>query len=167
MNHEGWEPRLLDHRYVFAAFDGINRFYVPVERADLVDSLAYPISVLDRYEPIDVVAERFRAMQEVEQHRVRLKRENDALRTELATLGQHARQLELENANLAAELSAMRATLAAELSAMRATLSWRVTRPLRALRSAQLRRRRAAASAGARKSFVDARPPRTPAAAGL
>ena len=49
-NHEDWESLLVDHGYVFAAFDGINRFYVPVEHVELIDTLAYPMSVLDRYE---------------------------------------------------------------------------------------------------------------------
>ena len=48
-SHEEWEPLLLDRGYVFAAFDGINRFYVPSEHAELVDTLAYPMSILDRY----------------------------------------------------------------------------------------------------------------------
>jgi FkbM family methyltransferase len=48
--HDEWESLLVDADYVFAAFDGINRFYVPVEHEDLVPALAYPISPLDRYE---------------------------------------------------------------------------------------------------------------------
>ena len=45
-----WEPLLTEHGYLFAAFDGLNRFYVPLERRIIIDPLAYPISVLDRYE---------------------------------------------------------------------------------------------------------------------
>jgi FkbM family methyltransferase len=48
--HEEWESLLFDADYVFAAFDGINRFYAPVEHEDLVPALAYPISALDRFE---------------------------------------------------------------------------------------------------------------------
>lgn len=48
--HDEWESLLLEADYVLAAFDGINRFYVPVEHEDAVPTLAYPISSLDRYE---------------------------------------------------------------------------------------------------------------------
>jgi hypothetical protein len=33
----GWEPRLRDHRYRFAFFDGLNRFYVAEEEAALIE----------------------------------------------------------------------------------------------------------------------------------
>jgi FkbM family methyltransferase len=54
--HDRWEHLLRDADYVPAAFDGVNRFYVPVEHEDLVPALAYPISALDRYESHGLVA---------------------------------------------------------------------------------------------------------------
>jgi FkbM family methyltransferase len=48
-SHEAWEPIVLDAHYVFAAFDGLNRFYVDRAREDLVPALAYPICVLDDF----------------------------------------------------------------------------------------------------------------------
>ena len=47
--HEAWEHILLDAEYEFAAFDGINRFYVDRDHHDLIPALAYPISALDRF----------------------------------------------------------------------------------------------------------------------
>jgi FkbM family methyltransferase len=47
--HENWENVLLDAGYQFAAFDGINRFYVDHSHEDLIPILAYPISALDRF----------------------------------------------------------------------------------------------------------------------
>ena len=47
--HDAWEHILLDAEYEFAAFDGINRFYVDRDHHDLVRALAYPISALDRF----------------------------------------------------------------------------------------------------------------------
>jgi FkbM family methyltransferase len=47
--HEDWEYILLDAGYRFAAFDGINRFYVEERHADLVPDLAYPVSALDQF----------------------------------------------------------------------------------------------------------------------
>ena len=48
--HEAWEHILLDAEYEFAAFDGINRFYVDRDHHDLIPALAYPISALDRFD---------------------------------------------------------------------------------------------------------------------
>jgi FkbM family methyltransferase len=47
--HETWENVLLDAGYQFAAFDGINRFYVDESHEHLIPILAYPISALDRF----------------------------------------------------------------------------------------------------------------------
>jgi FkbM family methyltransferase len=49
--HERWESILTDAGYRFAAFDGINRFYVADGYDHLIPSLAYPISALDRFVP--------------------------------------------------------------------------------------------------------------------
>lgn len=38
--HEKWEHVLSQNRYVFARFDGLNRYYVAVEHADLAGALA-------------------------------------------------------------------------------------------------------------------------------
>lgn len=35
--HQGWEPLLLGHRYLFAWFDGLNRYYVREEDRALAD----------------------------------------------------------------------------------------------------------------------------------
>lgn len=47
--HADWEPLVLRAGYVLAAFDGINRFYVPRESSSWCDVLAYPMSPLDRF----------------------------------------------------------------------------------------------------------------------
>ena len=54
-SHEDWEPFLLEHGYLFAAFNGVNRFYL---RDDLRDRLACferPVNVLDQYTTAEVV----------------------------------------------------------------------------------------------------------------
>ena len=128
-NHEDWEPLLVDRGYLFAAFDGINRLYVPVERAELIEPLAYPMSVLDRYEPADAVGRRFRRQQALE-------RQADLLARENAGHVERIRQLEAEKARLA---GAVNVDALARLDELQRTTSWRVTRPLRAVRRAQLR----------------------------
>lgn len=49
--HDEWEHILLDAEYEFAAFDGINRFYVHRAHRELAEALAYPVSALDRFVP--------------------------------------------------------------------------------------------------------------------
>jgi FkbM family methyltransferase len=56
--HAEWEPMLLAADYVFVVADGINRFYVPREEMSaLGETLARPVSWLDRYEPFEYVQE--------------------------------------------------------------------------------------------------------------
>jgi FkbM family methyltransferase len=47
--HDEWEYILLEADYRYAAFDGINRFYVRSEDADLAKALAIPVNFLDGY----------------------------------------------------------------------------------------------------------------------
>jgi len=47
--HEQWEHLLLAADYDFAIFDGLNRFYVAREHAELGERLAFPVCVMDDY----------------------------------------------------------------------------------------------------------------------
>jgi FkbM family methyltransferase len=47
--HEGWEYLLIEKRYELAYFDGLNRFYVAREHADLKPLLSIPPNVFDDY----------------------------------------------------------------------------------------------------------------------
>lgn len=49
--HEAWEPLLLEVDYVFAFFDGLNRYYLRKEDAHLAERLAVPVNVFDRFTP--------------------------------------------------------------------------------------------------------------------
>jgi FkbM family methyltransferase len=49
LSHEGWEPGVLAAGYHFAAFDGLNRYYVRDEDAALLPKFAAPVNVLDDY----------------------------------------------------------------------------------------------------------------------
>ncbi len=46
--HHGWEPILLEHGYEFCFFDGLNRYYVASEHADLRPALSFPPGVFDQ-----------------------------------------------------------------------------------------------------------------------
>lgn len=48
---ENWEYILLENKYTFACFDGLNRFYVRSEDEHLAEQLKYPVNVLDNYMP--------------------------------------------------------------------------------------------------------------------
>lgn len=46
---ESWEPLLLSSGYLFAIFDGVNRFYVREEDRPLLPALAVPVNVSDNF----------------------------------------------------------------------------------------------------------------------
>jgi FkbM family methyltransferase len=48
-NHEQWEHLLLDAGYLFATFDGLNRFYVRPEEPGFAQLLRTPANVFDDY----------------------------------------------------------------------------------------------------------------------
>lgn len=47
--HQEWEPLLLEADYVFAFFDGLNRYYLRKEDAHLTPLLALPVNVFDHF----------------------------------------------------------------------------------------------------------------------
>jgi FkbM family methyltransferase len=87
--HHDWEDILLNAGYQFAAFDGINRFYVDHEHGHLVPILAYPISALDHFVPSSRGSSKTELGQTVEELQVRtsecesLRRSLDDVRAEL------------------------------------------------------------------------------------
>lgn len=125
--HDEWEPLLLEADYVFAAFDGVNRFYVPVEHDELVPALSYPISALDHYVTWS------------------------PLETDTRATGPAPPETRDEQV---ARLEAAVLEAAAVHEAMKSTLSWRITKPLRAIRRAP--RRRLAQRRGSRERLFDA-----------
>ena len=61
--YEEWESILLGAGYTFAYGDGLNRFYVAGERAELATALAHPPNVFDQFERSTEVAARAEARQ--------------------------------------------------------------------------------------------------------
>ncbi|MFO0935588.1 MAG: FkbM family methyltransferase [Gemmataceae bacterium] len=53
-NHHLWEDVVLKADYRFAAFDGLNRYYVRSEDAALAEVLAISPNIFDNYGPADV-----------------------------------------------------------------------------------------------------------------
>jgi FkbM family methyltransferase len=54
-NYQGWEPRLFDAGYLFAADNGVNRFYLRDDLADRAERLRRPVNVLDDYRRFEAV----------------------------------------------------------------------------------------------------------------
>lgn len=50
LSYADWEQILLDARYRFVYFDGLNRFYVAEEHVELVKSFSSPPNVFDRFQ---------------------------------------------------------------------------------------------------------------------
>ena len=70
-SHDAWEPALLERGYCFAAFDGVNRWYVAEEHRDLVDAVAIPFNAVDAGEHGWVVAEHAQANERADRAAVR------------------------------------------------------------------------------------------------
>jgi FkbM family methyltransferase len=54
-NWERWEPFVLKQGYVFAYFDGLNRFYVAEEEQQLLPHFKFPPNVMDDFETYRIV----------------------------------------------------------------------------------------------------------------
>jgi chromosome segregation ATPase len=134
--HEPWEPILLDAGYVFAAFDGLNRWYVRKEDAELTEVVRVPANTLDDYAPYEHVKLQMDLQASVEQLRVLL---DESTGREAAARAVN-QSLLLDIAGFAHETSALRSAyerLERALTSTRARLE-------------ELREQLAASEAGAR-----------------
>ncbi len=104
--HEKWESVLVDAGYTFAAFDGLNRFYVRSEDIELVDALRVPANVLDDFIPYEL-ARRIEAASgraEIAEHELSATRalnqafvaESSAFRHQIAFLHAEYKRLETQ-----------------------------------------------------------------------
>lgn len=96
--HHQWEDVLLGARYAFAAFDGLNRYYVREEDSHLAAGLATPVNVTDQFVPYEHVRpyqELRWAYDAVERQLAAARAANDTLTAEHATLLEVSQQMEL------------------------------------------------------------------------
>lgn len=87
--HDRWEHVLVGAGYAFAAFDGLNRYYVRDEDAHLAAGLATPVNVNDRYVPFEYAKpfEDLRWSHEVLERQLAAARAtNETLRVEIETM---------------------------------------------------------------------------------
>jgi len=141
--HEAWESLVLAAGYQFCLFDGLSRWYVADEHAALLPALDHPACALDLWIS--------RATYEAVQRAEALTAENAVLldqlikwRGQVLARWAEAASAAVHSPGAGGVASHESARLRAELDAMQQTLSWRVTAPLRDVRSAQLRRSRRA-----------------------
>jgi FkbM family methyltransferase len=153
--HEAWEATVLAAGYRFCLFDGLSRWYVAEEHAErLAPRLAYPACPLDDWVPatqrrlehqLHEIGTAHRELSEQLADCERRAAEADGLRAEL--LRWRGIALERWSAGTGAARPADDGSAQAELDALKQTLSWRVTAPLRAVRSRQLGAQRPGAGA--------------------
>ena len=142
--HAAWEGIVTGAGYRFCFFDGLSRYYVADEHADaLGHRLSYPPCALDDFDTRQVrqlTQERDEARADAARTREELTATQErvaglvaeAVRWRTAALTRWAQAAGGASAySVNSELGQLRH----EVEAMRRTVSWRVTRPLRAVRS--------------------------------
>ena len=112
-SHEPWEPAVLAAGYRFAAFDGLNRYYVRVEDAVLAQRLAVPVNVFDRFTPyahvqqVQQLREQAAGAEALRRAAAEQLRELWSMRPEPASVPARLARLERALANAALELAAL------------------------------------------------------------
>ena len=124
--HSEWEPGLIAQGYQYCLFDGVSRFYVADEKADLLRAaLSYPACVLDNYQTPSLTAamrERRELLQQIAHWRT------------IALTGWADAVSQAPGPPRGAGVDADFERTRRQLLAMQSTLSWRITRPLRGVR---------------------------------
>lgn len=63
--HDRWEHLLLDSDYLFAYFDGLNRYYLRSEDSDLAKHFEVPVNVLEQWAPYEYIVQRELYLKEI------------------------------------------------------------------------------------------------------
>ncbi len=148
--HEDWEDLVLSAGYEFVLFDGLSRWYLAKEHEDLRLALDHPACALDLWVNRRTFEAEAAATSAAEEQAA-LREENDVLLAQVVKWRGEVLRHWSEAAAAAAGAPGAgglpaheAARLRTELEAIQRTLSWRVTAPLREVRTAQLRRSRRA-----------------------
>ncbi len=83
-SHASWEPLLIENGYLFATFNGVNRFYLRDDLRDALDVFRTPVNILDGYLRHEVVA----AKNLADEYRARLESERAARAFDRASFDQ-------------------------------------------------------------------------------
>ncbi|OBR39263.1 hypothetical protein A9199_12395 [Donghicola sp. JL3646] len=127
--HSQWEYILINNRYRLVYADGLNRFYIANERAELGQCFKYPVSILDdvkQYQIVKIEEDAHRAKEEANRAKEEANRAEIA-EQELFELSNNFKHLSYTNHvyyNRSIELSK-------RIAELEASNSWRLTSPLR------------------------------------
>ena len=127
------EPGLVAHDYVFAYFDGLNRYYVAAEHDELLAALRVQPNVLDGFRRAsDVSAEKgVRAAQRAVADATRAADDAAAEARQATAEAALAREQAAQSELRAVAAEARAAQSAADIATVASSASWRVTSPLR------------------------------------
>jgi FkbM family methyltransferase len=165
-SYSDWEPLLLNARYEFAYFDGLNRYYVAGERENLKAAFKTPPSIFDDFIRGDRLESERRAQEaEAKVKEVEHRASHAELEAERAELKAQQAEVKAQQAKAIAQEAEQRATrfearardaeiktrqAEATLQAVFGSHSWRLTEPLRWLvRIVRPQRKKAGAAIGA------------------
>ncbi|WP_050535014.1 FkbM family methyltransferase, partial [Yersinia rohdei] len=124
LNFDAWEHILLTNDYKFVFFDGINRYYISIEKFDeLSKAFEMPITVFDNYISWDELFFKKR-VDDLNTELERIKSDGILLKNESELLKQENTLLTLKNN-----------TIENELNGVYKSISWLITKPLRWLNS--------------------------------
>jgi FkbM family methyltransferase len=113
-NHHDWEPILLGADYLFATFDGLNRYYVRAEDRELLPLLQVPPNVFDDYIPIrhvERVTELENQLRATQEHLSAVQQAWEADRSELGESRTQLGRLHEEAARQHTQMAAFQAEL--------------------------------------------------------
>lgn len=123
-SYQDWEHLVVDKGYVFAYFDGLNRFYIHKSKLDLLEKFKTPPNIFDGFALSGTASQPFCT--------VINKRLDTAANLQVVVEQLEARLMEAEMRAVEGEASAAEASV--RLQELLSSLSWRITRPLRFLR---------------------------------
>ena len=125
--HHSWEFFLTDSAYEFVYFDGLNRYYVAQEHAELKPAFATPPNVFDNFV--------LNADQEANIRATEAESIARRAQLEIQTLKRLSAEA-AKNAQLQTDLLTLQHNaLALQLASTLGSTSWRITQPLRAIAS--------------------------------
>ena len=155
-SYADWEPLLLQANYQLAYADGLNRFYVANEQADLLRAFRYPPNFFDHFKLFDHHAAELRAceghtfmlqaqagaqeaQEKAAQAQIRAQEaEEKAVQAQAQANGAEVRanqaQAQMQEAQRQkTDALSQVALLREQINALHQSYSWRVTAPLRAI----------------------------------
>ena len=126
LDYQRWEPMITKKGYQFVYFDGLNRFYVADEHAELADVFKVPPNYWDRYERLS----QYRARKQVDVLTAQLKEKEADIRSREADIRSREADIQSKEANIRSKEADIR-SIEKALGDLLNSRSMKVTAPLR------------------------------------